>query len=123
LFCDTNALTTWHFSQYYHQTALPRLVELAQQSASRYDVVLLCDTDIPYANTWDRSGAANRRIFQQQLRAALHTRKIPYFLLQGDLPTRVAQVQRLLARIPLYGNAVADEFLTNFSESQHSTSP
>ncbi len=47
LFTDTNALTTSVFSRYYHQAAAPRLIELAHQAAGRYDLVFVCDTDIP----------------------------------------------------------------------------
>lgn len=67
LFTDTNALTTFMFSQYYHQSALPRLTELANQGSSRYDLLFLCDTDMPYDDTWDRSGDVNRRAFQKQI--------------------------------------------------------
>src|SRR5258706_6692121 len=56
LFVDTNPITTHMFSKYYHGTAAPRLAELAQQAATRYDVIFVCDTDIPYDDTWDRSG-------------------------------------------------------------------
>jgi NadR type nicotinamide-nucleotide adenylyltransferase len=52
LFVDTNPITTYMFSYYYHGTAAPRLVELARQAASRYDLVFVCDTDIPYDDTW-----------------------------------------------------------------------
>ncbi|MBA3471285.1 MAG: AAA family ATPase, partial [Herpetosiphonaceae bacterium] len=52
LFSDTNALTTALFSLDYHGSVHPRLAELASQAAARYDLVLLCEDDIPYAATW-----------------------------------------------------------------------
>ncbi len=64
LFTDTNAMTTALFARYYHGMVLPRLAELAQACRSRYDLVLLCDTDIPYEDTWDRSREVNRAAFQ-----------------------------------------------------------
>jgi len=102
LFTDTNVLTTYLFSLYYHQSASPKLVELTHTLPSRYDLVFLCDTDIPYDDTWDRSGDVNRKAFQKQITGDLLVRKIPYFLLSGDLETRVARVKKILSRFQKY---------------------
>ncbi|MEI7990690.1 MAG: AAA family ATPase [Chloroflexota bacterium] len=102
LFTDTNALTTFMFSQYYHQTAAPRLIELANLASSRYDLVFLCDTDIPYDDTWDRSGDVNRITFQKQIIEDLHARKIPYIVLSGDLEMRVTKVNTILNKFQKY---------------------
>lgn len=102
LFTDTNALTTYIFSLNYHQYAHPRLVELANTVPSRYDLVFLCDTDIPYDDTWDRSGDGERQSFQKQIIADLLTRKIPYFTLRGSLPTRMARVRQILSQFQKY---------------------
>jgi NadR type nicotinamide-nucleotide adenylyltransferase len=96
LFTDTNAITTFMFSQYYHQAVLPKLVELANLASSRYDLVFLCDTDIPYDDTWDRSGDVNRKTFQKQIVGDLLVRRIPFFVLSGDLETRVSKVKKVL---------------------------
>jgi NadR type nicotinamide-nucleotide adenylyltransferase len=104
LFTDTNAITTFMFSQYYHQFTLPRLVELANQSASRYDLVFLCETDIPYQDTWDRSGHANRGVFQKQIIGDLLVRKIPFFVLSGDLESRTKTVKKILIKHQKYNN-------------------
>ena len=104
LFTDTNAMTTALFSHYYHGTVAPRLAELAVQAQSRYDIVLVCDTDIPYDDTWDRSGDTNRRVFQKQILSDLLVRKVPYFLLSGDLESRVQQVKHILSRHHRYEN-------------------
>lgn len=97
LFTDTNALTTAIFALDYHGAVLPRLAQLADAAATRYDLVLLCDTDIPYDATWDRSGAVQRHTFQQRIIADLVLRNIPYITIRGTLDARVAQVQRVLA--------------------------
>mgnify|MGYP000179075984 CR=1 FL=1 len=102
LFTDTNAITTLMFSMYYHHSAHPRLVELANLAQSRYDLVFLCDVDIPYDDTWDRSGDVSRNIFQKQIIADLVTRKIPFITLQGDLHARVAKVQHVLNKFQKY---------------------
>lgn len=102
LFTDTNAITTFMFSQIYHQTALRKLVELANLASSRYDLVFLCDTDIPYDDTWDRSGDVNRKSFQKQIIGDLLNRKIPFFVLSGDLETRVSKVRIILNKFHKY---------------------
>ncbi|BBD62976.1 ATPase/kinase involved in NAD metabolism (plasmid) [Nostoc sp. HK-01] len=112
LFTDTNALTTYQFSLYYHKTVLPDLVELAHQAVFRYDLVFLCDADIPYDHTWDRSGETNRLIFQKQIKSDLILRKIPFFILSGDLNTRINFVKNILNRYQKYHNLL-DFFLEN----------
>ncbi len=52
LFTDTNAITTATFARYYQGTVSPRLAELAARAAMRYDLVFVCDIDIPYDDTW-----------------------------------------------------------------------
>jgi HTH-type transcriptional regulator, transcriptional repressor of NAD biosynthesis genes len=104
LFTDTNAQTTYIFSLYYHGKADERLIEYANAASSRYDLVFLCDVDIPYDDTWDRSGEANRQVFQQQIIGDLAERKVPYFLLRGSLDARIDCVKRVLSRFRKYGN-------------------
>ncbi|WP_103997101.1 AAA family ATPase [Paenibacillus sp. UNC499MF] len=102
VFVDTDARTTLRFSMYYHGEALPRLHELAEAAAARYDLVFVCDTDIPYDDTWDRSGDAQRNLFQKQILADLNVRRIPYFVLRGTLEERAARVNAVLARYRKY---------------------
>jgi HTH-type transcriptional regulator, transcriptional repressor of NAD biosynthesis genes len=106
LFTDTNALTTYVFAQYYHGSAPARLAELALLAASRYDLVFLCGDDIPYEDTWDRSGEVNRRAFQKRVAADLAARKIPFFTLYGTLDERVRQVKGVLGRYEKYANLI-----------------
>lgn len=108
LFTDTNALTTLIFARYYHNAATPRLEELANRAAARYDLVFVCDTDIPYEDTWDRSGDTNRLVFQKQTLAELIVRRIPFFTLRGDLETRTYKVKSILDRYHKFTN-VLDE--------------
>lgn len=104
LFTDTNALTTHTFSLYYHGDAAPRLKELAGCAVSRYDLVFVCDIDIPYEDSWDRSGEVNRRVFQKQILSDLLARKIPFVLLRGDLNVRIKTVDAALERFHKYQN-------------------
>ncbi len=96
LFVDTDATTTVAFSMYYHGRVHPQLEQLASETLDRYDLFFLCDVDIPYEETWDRSGDANRHEFQQQIQADLLRRKIPYRTLSGTLEDRIERVSAIL---------------------------
>lgn len=96
LFVDTNALTTFMFARYYHGWVPARLNELALLAASSYDLVFVCSDDIPYDNTWDRSGEVQRRVFQKQILADLSMRKTPYIKLRGTLEQRINRVKLIL---------------------------
>jgi NadR type nicotinamide-nucleotide adenylyltransferase len=95
-FVDTDATTTEMFARYYHGEALPRLRELANEARTRYDLFFLCEADIPYDDTWCRSGAVHREIFQKQTRADLIARGTPFISLAGTLESRLAQVKVVL---------------------------
>jgi NadR type nicotinamide-nucleotide adenylyltransferase len=112
IFIDTNAITTYMFSLYYHETATPRLAELAREAAVRYDLVFVCDTDIPYDDTWDRSGDTHRYVFQKQIIADLKLRKIPYFLLSGTLDERAERVEQVLGQFRKY-RSLSEWLLSN----------
>ncbi len=99
LFTDTNALTTYIFSLYYHGKADSRLKELALNAAYRYDMIFLCEDDIIYDNTWDRSGETHRHTFQKQIVA-------PFFRLFGTLEKRTEKVSVVLEKVTKYGNLV-----------------
>lgn len=96
LFTDTNAITTAMFARYYHGRENTRLAELADRAVKRYYQVFVCDIDIPYEETWDRSGEVSRATFQQQIIDDLHKRKVPYVMLHGNLEQRVARVHGAL---------------------------
>ena len=98
IFVDTDATTTFMFSMYYHGKAHSRLADLAAQTRHRYDLFFLCNTDIPYDDTWDRSGDANRQVFQAQIKADLLERRIPFITLTGSLKERMQVVSNTLER-------------------------
>ena len=91
-FVDTDATTTHVFSHYYHGAAHPRLAQLAYEARDRYDVAFLCEDDVPYDDTWDRSGAANRTRMQAMIREDLARRGIDAIPLAGSLEDRMARV-------------------------------
>lgn len=99
LFVDTDARITRLFSRYYHDRVHPRLDELAERASTRYDRVFLCGDEIPYDDTWDRSGAANRRWMQQQIHRELRDGGGDFTELHGSLDARVRQVRGVMAGI------------------------
>ncbi|QDS89058.1 Trifunctional NAD biosynthesis/regulator protein NadR [Rosistilla ulvae] len=92
LFVDTDATTTYQFSLDYHGTADPTVEQLADECSRRYQLCFLCDTDIPYDDTWDRSGEMHRNDFQAKIEADLIRRNIRFVKLSGSRPQRVSQV-------------------------------
>ena len=106
LFTDTNAITTATFARYYHGRVHPRLAALADRAAHRYDLVFVCDTDIPYEDTWDRSGEVNREAFQRQVIADLNARRVPFLRLSGDLDARVRGVRAVLGYYRKFSNVL-----------------
>ncbi len=106
-FIDTNAITTYMFSLDYHGKAPELLTRLALENASRYDLFFLCEDDIPYDDTWDRSGDQKRHIFHKQIIADLKQRNIPYISLSGTLEERMEKVNATLQSFQHYSNFFA----------------
>ncbi len=106
LFSDTNPITTYVFAKDYHGTAGPVLTTLAKEAEKRYDLFFLCEADIPYADTWDRSGDQKRNWFQQQIIGDLAERRIPFFKVSGSLEERVSQVNQVLRQHRKFGNVL-----------------
>jgi len=104
LFVDTNAITTYMFAQDYHGKAPELLTRLALENAQRYDLFFLCDDDIPYDDTWDRSGDQKRHIFHKQIIADLKERRIPFITLRGSLEERIHKVDEVLAKFEPFSN-------------------
>lgn len=106
LFCDTNPITTYLFAKDYHGAAGPILTRLALEAEKRYDLFFLCDTDIPYADTWDRSGDQKREWFQDQIIGDLTERRIPFFRVSGTIDERISQVDKALRQHRKFGNVL-----------------
>lgn len=96
LFVDTEAIVTYHYALDYHGAALPRLIDLANAAVDRYDFFFLCATDIPYEDTWERSGRQHRERFQQQIRDDLLRRGVEFVELHGSLEDRLETVRAIL---------------------------
>jgi Predicted ATPase/kinase involved in NAD metabolism len=107
LFVDTNAITTYMFGMDYQGYALPELETLALKAQSRYDICFLCCDDIPYDDTWDRSGDQKRQVFQKQIIADLKERRLPYIELKGTLEERIHIVESVLKSFKKYSNPLS----------------
>jgi HTH-type transcriptional repressor of NAD biosynthesis genes len=107
LFVDTNALTTWHFALDYHDSALPELCVLADKSKERYKHVFLCADDIPFEDTWERSGDVKHKEFQVFITDELNRREIQYTVLKGSVEQRLAKIVDTLA-VAAKSSAVAE---------------
>jgi len=106
LFCDTSPITTYVFAKDYHGKADPVLTRMAMEAEKRYDLIFLCDTDIPYADTWDRSGDQKRKWFQNQIVGDLAERRLPFFKVSGTLDERVLMVNNVLRQYRKFGNVL-----------------
>lgn len=106
LFCDTSPITTYVFAKDYHGVAGPVLTRHAHESSKRYDLFFLCETDIPYDDTWDRSGEQKREWFQKQIVGDLVERRIPFFRVRGTIDERVSQVNDVLRQHRKFGNVL-----------------
>lgn len=104
LFVDTNAVTTYMYCMDYHGQVTPYLERLALENHQRYDLWFLCDDDIPFDDTWERSGVQKRSVFQKQIVADLNDRKIPFIRLSGSLHERIEHVERILLGFRKYNN-------------------
>lgn len=96
-FIDTDASTTLQFSNYYHESAHAELLKLAEQARTRYDLFFLCMPDIPYDDSWDRSGDVSRQLMHRRIEADLLSRKIPFHRLTGTLDERCEKVDSILS--------------------------
>lgn len=97
LVVDTSALTTWRYAMNYHGAALPRLAELADESVHRHDLVVLCEPDFGYVETWDRSGEGERQRMHRQIEADLLVRRIPFLRARGTVDQRARTLLPVLA--------------------------
>lgn len=114
---DTNTMTTCAFAFYYFGDISDRLLKLLEDDLYRYQSphcihlisqdaehgqndnawqnqhVFLCDDDIPFDDTWDRSGTASRTKLQALNKKLLAQYNIPYTVLSGSIHTRFQHIQ------------------------------
>lgn len=96
VFIDTTTITTLAYAYYYFDRASEKLVTIVRDNSYKYKNVFLCAEDIPFDDTWDRSGPQSRGVIQQLNRQLLDVFQIPYRELSGDPPTRLETVMSMM---------------------------
>jgi nicotinamide riboside kinase len=92
-FIDTCVLTTFSYALYYFGEASAMLVDILKDSLYKYKNVFLCDEDIPFEDTWDRSGPKTRGVMQDINKKMLEQYGIPFTLLSGTIENRLQIVK------------------------------
>jgi NadR type nicotinamide-nucleotide adenylyltransferase len=95
-FIDTCVLTTFAYTLYYFGKASKTLEKILDGSLYKYNNLFLCDDDIPFEDTWDRSGPKSRAIIQSINKQLLNRLGIDYTLLTGALENRLQTVKEYI---------------------------
>lgn len=93
VFCDTSPLTTLFYCQYLFGRVEPALAKMADRL---YDFTFLCAPDFPFVQDGTRQPEVFRLRQHEWYLAELTQRRIPYRILSGSLPERIAQVRDAL---------------------------
>jgi len=101
LFCDTDAMTTMLWSEFYFGRAVPEIVELAEQHT--HDLYVLCADELAWEDDGLRRSAGSAAWFDRRLREVMDASERRYIEVRGDVPARVQQaadaIDRLLHRV------------------------
>ena len=97
LFCDTDAMTTMLWSEYYFGRAVAEIIDLAEQHT--HDLYVLCADELAWEDDGLRRSAGSGAWFDRRLRELLATRGLPWIEVRGDVPTRVLQTAAVLDRM------------------------
>lgn len=88
LFCDTDPLMTAVYSRFYYGHVPPWLDEAA--GARRAHLTLLLDCDVPWVADPQRDAPHARETILGLCREELERRQLPYVLIRGSWPERLA---------------------------------
>jgi nicotinamide riboside kinase len=87
LFCDTNALVTKVFSEFYYKKCDEAIIKVAKKH--KYDLFFLTDIDVPWEKDDLRDTPDNRQKTMDFFENALIESKKPYIKLTGDKESRL----------------------------------
>lgn len=104
VFIDTTTITTLAYAYYYFGKASDKLENQVKSNLYKYKNIFLCDVDIPFDNTWDRSGPGSREELQEINKAILQTYNIAYILLSGSVEERFDMVRSYMEVMQSCGN-------------------
>jgi NadR type nicotinamide-nucleotide adenylyltransferase len=91
---DTNVLTTYSYALYYFGKASGALTDILRNSLYKYKHIFLCGDDIPFDDTWDRSGPKSRTELQKINKMVLRQYGLPHVLLSGTPEERIKSVKK-----------------------------
>lgn len=97
LFCDTDAITTQIYSQYYLGAVPDVLYEL--EKAVQYDIYFLFDIDVPWVADDLRDLGHQREVMFDIFKKALEIRNIPYIRVHGTYAEREAIVRKEIDKL------------------------
>ena len=90
MFCDTDAMTTMLWSEYYFGRVVPEIVALAETHV--HDLYVLCANELDWEDDGLRRSAGSGDWFDKRLRQVMDDWGRGYIEVKGDVPTRVRQV-------------------------------
>jgi len=93
VFIDTNIITTFSYALYYFGEVSPILTNILLSSLYKYKYLFLCNEDIPFDNTPDRSGPESRNKIQNINKMVLERYKLKYTVLYGTLEKRIENIR------------------------------
>jgi NadR type nicotinamide-nucleotide adenylyltransferase len=98
LFCDTDVVTTTVYARHFFGRCAPWIQRLADERIGRYDLILFCDTDIPWQPDLQRDPRHTEPEFRQYFRglfeAELLSRRLGYFVVRGSGEERLENAAR-----------------------------
>ena len=88
-FVDTNAFITKLFCEHYDLEVPEELDAMVAQERDRYDLFIVCDTDIPFVQDGTRNDDEVRKVFHRKIIDHLNWRGIPYHVVSGTPAERL----------------------------------
>ncbi|MDR1084629.1 MAG: AAA family ATPase [Deltaproteobacteria bacterium] len=104
LFVDSCAIMTYIYSLDSLGRASELVTSSARESAWRYDLFFLCDTEFMSENLGSRADSDEREVLQKRTVTDLSSRKIPFVVLKGTIEERIATVKTVLTGFQKHGN-------------------
>ena len=95
MFCDTDALTTAVWHERYINALTPDVVALARRR--RYDMWVLCGTDVPWTADEIRLAAERRSEMQQRFRSEIAALGQPVVEVDGSVLERLDRLDPVIA--------------------------
>ena len=97
-FIDTCVITTYAYALYYYNEASEKLKNILKKSLYKYKNVFLCDEDIPFDDSWDRSGPNSRKVIQNINKDLMKKFNLNFILLSGALENRFKTVNNYISK-------------------------